>query len=64
MTRTDQNPWQREGVSILADRLSEMSPIVGQKRLFEKLTTFRAEVERPTGQDLSGFFMIIGVTRR
>ena len=60
MTRTDQNPWQREGVSILADRLADMSPIVGQKRLFEKLTTFRAEIERPTGQDLSGFFMIIG----
>lgn len=60
MTRTDQNPWQREGVSILPDQLGEMSPVVGQKRLFEKLSTFKAEIERPTGQDLSGFFMIIG----
>ena len=60
MTRSDQNPWQREGVSILPERLAEMSPIVGQKSLFEKLSTFRAEIERPTGQDLSGFFMVIG----
>ena len=60
MTRTDQNPWQREGVSILPDRLGEMLPIVGQKRLFEKLSTFRGEIERPTGQDLSGFFTVIG----
>ena len=51
---------QREGVSILPERLAEMSPIVGQKSLFEKLSTFRAEIERPTGQDLSGFFMVIG----
>lgn len=60
MTRTDQNPWQREGVSILPDRLAEMSPLVGQKSLFGKLSTFREEIERPTGQDLTGFFMIIG----
>src|SRR5262249_11839929 len=60
MTRTDQNPWQREGVSILPERLAEMSPLVGQKRLFEKLATFKSEIERPAGQDLSGFFMIIG----
>lgn len=60
MTRNVQNPWQREGVSILPDRLADLSPIVGQKRLYEKLATFRAEIERSTGQDLSGFFMIIG----
>ncbi|AUB82277.1 hypothetical protein [Candidatus Thiodictyon syntrophicum] len=60
MTHSNQNPWQREGVSILPARLSEIAPIVGQKRLFEKLSTFKTEIERPTGQDLSGFFMIIG----
>jgi hypothetical protein len=60
MTATNKNPWQREGVSILPDRLGEMSPLVGQKRLFDKLSMFKSEVERPTGQDLSGFFMVIG----
>ena len=60
MTGTAQNPWQREGVSILPDRLSEMSPIVGQKRLFDKLSTCKSEIESQTEQDLSNFFMIIG----
>ncbi len=60
MTSTGQNPWQREGVSILPERLGEMSPIVGQKLLFDRLSVCKAEIESPGGQDLSNFFMIIG----
>lgn len=51
------NPWQREGVSILPEKLSELMPIVGQERLFNRLCTFRDEM---TGQDLAGFFLVIG----
>ena len=60
MSLTEQNPWQREGVSVLPALVGELSPIVGQKRLFEKLDAFRREIEAPAGQSLSGFFMVIG----
>lgn len=60
MNRTDQNPWQREGVSLLPANLAELSPIVGQKGLFEKLRNFKKEIEQSGGQALSGFFMVIG----
>lgn len=60
MMGIDQNPWQREGVSLLPANLAELSPIVGQKRLYEKLRSFRREIEQPGGQALSGFFMVIG----
>lgn len=60
MMGSDQNPWQREGVSLLPANLGELAPIVGQKRLYEKLRSFRREIEQPGGQALSGFFMVIG----
>ena len=52
------NPWQREGVSILPEKLAELMPIVGQKRLFERLCRFREEML--SKQDLAGFFLVIG----
>ena len=60
MNRSDQNPWQREGVSLLPANLAELSPIVGQKSLFNKLRSFKSQIEQPGGQALSGFFMVIG----
>lgn len=60
MSATDSNPWQREGVSILPRELHSLMPIVGQKRLFERLGKFRDQILSASGQDLAGFFMIIG----
>ncbi|MEW8552657.1 MAG: hypothetical protein AB2605_02595 [Candidatus Thiodiazotropha sp.] len=55
-----QNPWQREGVSILPERLGDLMPIVGQPRLFKKLEAFRDQILGATQQGLAGFFMVIG----
>ncbi|MBT2989945.1 MAG: hypothetical protein KME65_13405 [Candidatus Thiodiazotropha sp. (ex Ctena orbiculata)] len=55
-----QNPWQREGVSILPERLGDLMPMVGQPRLFKKLESFREQIVGPGRQDLAGFFMVIG----
>lgn len=61
MSASRKNPWQAEGVSLLPDNLAELMPLVGQKRLFEKLVTFREEIlGRGAGQDLAGFYMVIG----
>ena len=60
MTVAAQNPWQREGVSILPSDLAELMPLVGQKKLFGRLEKFRDEVIEPSGQSLAGFFMVIG----
>ena len=61
MTTSTKNPWQAEGVSLLPDNLAELMPLVGQKRLFDKLTGFRDEIlNRGGGQDLAGFYMVIG----
>ncbi|OJH38238.1 hypothetical protein BON30_24150 [Cystobacter ferrugineus] len=55
-----QNPWQREGVSILPGDLADLMPIVGQQKLFKRLERFRNDIISPAGQDLAGFFMVIG----
>lgn len=61
MTKSQiQNPWQREGVSILPGDLADLMPIVGQQRLFKRLERFRNDIISPVGQDLAGFFMVIG----
>lgn len=61
MTTSSKNPWQAEGVSLLPDNLAELMPLVGQKRLFDKLAGFRDEIlNRGAGQDLAGFYMVIG----
>lgn len=60
MNPINQNPWQPEGVSILPDNFDNLMPIVGQKKLFSKLTTFTREMLDPAGRSLAGFFTIIG----
>ena len=60
MSPISQNPWQREGVSILPGDLADLMPIVGQQKLFKRLERFRDDIVSPAGQDLAGFFMVIG----
>ena len=54
------NPWQKEGVSILEEKLSNVLPMVGQQRLFEKLSSFRKNISSSDPLKLSDFFMVIG----
>jgi len=60
MILPNQNPWQREGVSILPKDFDNLMPIVGQKILFDKLFRFKEELLDPESQKLAGFFTIIG----
>jgi hypothetical protein len=60
MNLTTQNPWQREGVSILPKDLTDLMPIVGQEKLFRSLCTFRDRILDPGSDKLTGFFMVIG----
>src|SRR5437667_219631 len=60
VSATSQNPWPREGVSIPAGNLADLMPIVGQQKLFKRLERFRDDIVSPAGQDLAGFFMVIG----
>lgn len=54
------NPWQREGVSILPKEPKDLMPIVGQKRLFDMLSRFRETLLTPSANKLSGFFVLHG----
>ena len=54
------NPWQREGVSILPKAPKDLMPIVGQKRLFDMLSRFRETLVTPSANQLSGFFVLHG----
>ena len=61
MSASRKNPWQAEGVSLLPENPADLMPLVGQKRLFDKLVGFRDEIlARGTGQELAGFYMVIG----
>jgi len=56
----NQNPWQREGVSILPKDFDNLMPIVGQKILFQRLSRFKNELLDRESQKLAGFFTVIG----
>lgn len=56
---SNNNPWQREGVSIIPENLEKLMPMVGQKKLFGKLKTFCSEAGG-SGQELTGFFVVVG----
>jgi hypothetical protein len=55
------NPWVKEGVSLLREDPNDLLPIVGQKELFEKLRRFVAEdCLAESGVKLSSFFVLHG----
>lgn len=60
MILSNKNPWQREGVSILPKDFENLVPIVGQKKLFQRLSRFKDELLDPESQNLAGFFTVIG----
>ncbi len=56
------NPWQQNGVSILTSDFNDLMPIVGQKPLYEKLTSFFDGIRSHAGRsgNTTGFFIVIG----
>jgi hypothetical protein len=54
------NPWKQHGVSLLSPDLSDLLPLVGQERLFNRLCEFRDSILHKGSGELTGFFNIIG----
>lgn len=60
MSLANQNPWQRQGVSIIYENLADLIPLVGQDMLFDKLFKFREDILNSTRESLTGFFVLFG----
>jgi hypothetical protein len=60
MSLVSQNPWQRQGVSVIYENLADLIPLVGQESLFDKLCKFRDDILSSTRESLTGFFVLFG----
>src|SRR5438046_1804729 len=54
------NPWIKEGVSVLRQETKDLLPIVGQRDLFTRLQQFCADCITESSPKLTGFFVLYG----